>query len=102
MRSRTRTRLGMLATCLLGIAWLAGGCAPQQPLTVWGYSDWYRKGAPGMMGTFESQRKACLEQAGIADPGSVEPNSPVEWRFVQCMNAAQWCTSAYNCEKPAD
>ena len=79
---------------------LALACASQTPLTEWGYSSWFRRGAPGEMGTFERQREACLKQADIQDAATVVRNSPAEDRFMACMNAADWCTAVYHCQKP--
>jgi hypothetical protein len=78
----------------------AAGCAPRQPITAWGYSSWYRQGG-GEMGAFESQRRVCLERIGSgADPAAVRPDSPEENRFLECMNAAGWCTESFACQKP--
>ncbi len=79
---------------------VVAACASSTPLTEWGYSDWFRRGAPGEMGAFEQQRDACLKQAAIPDPATVVRNSPAENHFIACMNAADWCTAVYHCEKP--
>lgn len=77
------------------------GCAPRQAATTWAYSHWYEKFGAGSMGAFEEQQKSCLEQIGVAgDPASVQPGSPPENAFIECMNRGNWCTQAYNCNKP--
>jgi hypothetical protein len=82
------------------LSMVAGGCAGRSAVTTWGYSHWYREGGGGM-GSFESQRRRCLEEAGITkDPASVAPDSAVEDAFIACMNGAGWCTSDFNCSKP--
>lgn len=88
-----------LATCVLATAAISIACT-QTSTTTFGYSSWFREGAPGERGAFESQRSQCLEQAGIADPNGVVPGSPEENRFLSCMNDAEWCTSEYSCRKP--
>jgi hypothetical protein len=42
-----------------------------------------------------------LDQIGASsDPASVVPNSPEESAFLECMNAADWCTDLHACNKP--
>lgn len=79
----------------------AFGCAARQPVTTWGYSHWYQRDGAGSMGVFEQHQKACLEQVGVAgDAPGVAPESREENEFVECMNAAGWCTEQFECSKP--
>lgn len=91
-----------MAKCLLWsmVLLCASGCAPRQAATTWGYSHWYEQGG-GSLGEFEQQQRSCLAQIGAAtDAASITPNSPQEDSFIECMNAAGWCTNAFGCNKP--
>lgn len=94
-----RSVLRGTAAAALFAAWFAWGCATPKPITTWWYSDWTSKVGAGK-GAFEDARNACLAKLGISDPAAVESNSPEETRFLECMNAANWCTNAYGCNKP--
>jgi hypothetical protein len=37
---------------------------------------------------------------GITDPAQIAVDSSQETGFIQCMNAAGWCTQLWNCNKP--
>ena len=89
-----RSRLALSAASLL----LA--CASSAPITTWPYSSWVEKYGAGSLGDFKRVREGCLAQLGIAEPASVAQDSPTEDQFLQCMNAAGWCTERYGCEKP--
>ena len=89
-----------LLACTIA-TFLAIACAPRQAATTWGYSHWYRQSGVNELGPFEAQQKRCLEQiAASADPASVQPGSQDEDSFVNCMNAADWCTQAWHCSPP--
>jgi hypothetical protein len=91
----------IVASSVLVCAGLAiASCAPRTAATTWPWSDWYREGGGGEMGPFEQQRRACLTQVGISEPGAVAPDSSAENAYIICMNAAGWCTENFNCEKP--
>jgi hypothetical protein len=85
---------------LCTFALLLLSCAPRSAITTWGWSSWVRQGGGGEMGAFETQRQQCLEQAGVSDPASVQPDSSAETRYLECMNGAGWCTTDFGCEKP--
>jgi hypothetical protein len=91
---------GAASAALLSLLLLCG-CA-RTVATTWGFSSWYRQGAGslGFGGAFETQRDTCLSQAGISDPAGVAVDSPQETAFIECMNAAGWCTEMWDCEKP--
>ena len=93
-------RMGLL--CAIA-TFVAAGCAPRQAATTWGYSHWVEKFGAGDMGEFEKAQRACLQQVGAsADPASVAPDSAEEDGFIACMNAADWCTMVYHCQKPGE
>jgi hypothetical protein len=75
-------------------------CASRTAVTTWYYSSWFLESGGGSLGTFQAARSSCLEQAGIDDPAAVKPNGPEEVHFIECMNAAGWCTNAFHCDKP--
>jgi hypothetical protein len=52
------------------------------------------------MGAFHRQRDKCLEEAGVANPESVVPDTPEEDGFIRWMNGADWCTGVFHCQKP--
>jgi hypothetical protein len=84
---------------LLGVLLLCA-CA-RSSATTWGYSSWYRNGgADGFMGAFEMQRNTCLSELQVQDTASIQPDSPQETQFIECMNAAGWCTQMWDCNKP--
>jgi len=70
--------------------------------TTWGWSSWYRQGGGGLgFGQeFENQRSTCLSQMNITDPAHVAVDSSQETGFIECMNAAGWCTQLWSCNKP--
>lgn len=86
---------------LVGLSSLAllAACA-RTSATTWGWSSWYRRGGFGDMGAFEAQRSTCLAQLGTSDPASIQPQSPQETQFIQCMNGSGWCTQLWDCNKP--
>jgi hypothetical protein len=93
-------RIAVRVACALALAALCA-CA-RTSATTWGFSSWYRQGA-GSLGfgqAFENQRNTCLSEMGITDPAQVAVDSPQETGFLQCMNAAGWCTQLWNCNKP--
>jgi hypothetical protein len=84
---------------LLGIA-LACACA-RTSATTWGWSSWYRAGgALGDLAAFQAQRSTCLSQLQVSDEAAIQPDSPQETQFLECMNASGWCTQLWSCEKP--
>jgi hypothetical protein len=85
--------------CAVAIA-SASACAARTAVTTWGWSSWVREGGGGEMGAFDAQRRQCLEQVGVTDPARVQPDSVTEDQFLQCMNGAGWCTTAFGCRKP--
>jgi hypothetical protein len=87
-----------VAACL---ALFALACTPTVA-TTWGYSSWYRRGSPGAgdMGAFEAQRNTCLSELQVPDPAALAPRSREERQFLQCMNAAGWCTQMWDCDSP--
>jgi len=92
------SRLALSCSILILVA---GACAARMAATTWGYSHWHQRLGGGSMGEFEEHQKRCLEQIGVGgDPASVEPDSPQEDAFLECMNAAHWCTNEFNCDKP--
>lgn len=94
-------RSGLLLALVLAPALALAACATRHAVTTWGYSHWYDEFGGGSMGSFEKAQKQCLEQAGAAaDPAAVAPDSAEENAFIECMNGAHWCTSAYHCAKP--
>lgn len=89
------TLLG-LAVCLLSVGWT--GCAGStRALTEYGYSSWRSRAGINSKGEFERARGECLEQHGIADPASVERDSPAERRFAKCMRVKGWCSNNGSC-----
>ncbi|MDJ0850014.1 MAG: hypothetical protein QNK04_16715 [Myxococcota bacterium] len=78
---------------------LAAACAPRTSTTTWGASSWSSKSGGGGKVGLKRARSKCLEQAGIADAESVEPNSAEENRFLRCMNSTGWCTYTFKCGK---
>ena len=75
-------------------------CVTRSPATTWGWSSWYLRGGFGDEDMFKGQRDTCLSQMDVKDPVSITLDSPAENGFVQCMNAAGWCTQLWNCNKP--
>jgi hypothetical protein len=94
MSSRRAFAVGLAALVL-------AACGPRQPLTTWGYSSWFEKGTGGSLGGFKRQQRRCLAAVGLDAPEAVAAESPEEKRFLRCMNAAGWCTHAWDCKKPA-
>jgi hypothetical protein len=95
------TQLGK--ACILGlvVTVVAPACAPRHAATTWPYSRWYERYGAGELGGFEADQRRCLQKVGAGDnPASVTPNSPEEDAFLECMNAANWCTDAFHCNKP--
>lgn len=90
----------MRVLALLAAALFLGACAPRSAITGWPWSDWYRVGGGGEMGSFEHQRQACLEQHGVSDPSAVTADSAAETDYIVCMNGSGWCTTAFGCQKP--
>jgi hypothetical protein len=86
---------------LLSVAFfvLALACAATTPATSWYDSSWYSKSTTGSLGGFEEAQAACLDQGGVTDPAAVEPGSSAETDFIACMNARDWCTNAYQCNR---
>jgi len=93
-------RIAVSIACALALAALCA-CA-RTSATTWGWSSWYRQGGGGLgFGqAFENQRNTCLSQQGISDPTQVVVDSPQETGFIECMNAAGWCTQLWSCNKP--
>ena len=88
------------ASCLALLALAAGfGCA-RTVATTWGYSSWYLRDGFGDMGMFENQRNTCLSQLQVPDPAALAPGSTGETQFIQCMNAANWCSQMWDCNAP--
>jgi hypothetical protein len=74
------------------------GCATTTPATEWYYSSWIAKdGMPAEI-NFDQSRKACLAQGDITDPAAVAVGGDQERRFLECMDAAGWCTAAHGCD----
>ena len=86
-----------LAGCLALVALFA--CA-QTVATTWGYSSWYQRAGAGDMRMFENQRNTCLSQLQVPDPAALAPGGREELQFLQCMNAAGWCTQMWDCNRP--
>jgi hypothetical protein len=86
---------------LLGVAFIvfAFACAAKTPVTTWYYSSWYSQSMTASLGGFEKAQAACLAEGGITDPAAVEPGSSAENAFIACLNARQWCTNAYHCNR---
>ena len=93
-------QIAVSIACSLALA-AVFACA-RTSATTWGWSSWYRQGGGGLgFGqAFENQRNTCLSQMDITDPAQVAVDSPQETGFIQCMNAAGWCTQLWNCNKP--
>ena len=78
---------------------LSVSCAPRQPATTWGYSEWYQQSGVSMKGAFEEHQKQCLAKLGAGvDPANVVPGSPEERSYLDCMNGTGWCTNAFRCQ----
>ena len=91
-------RMRFIVAALAG-ALLFAGCA-SGPITTWPYSSWYSEAGQNSMGDFEERRDQCLRQVGAnLQPARVPKNSGQENNFVICMNAGEWCTQAYKCDK---
>ena len=89
----------IFAVCLALTACLAAGGCARTVATTWGYSSWYRQFSPGAgdMGAFEIQRNTCLSELQVPDPAALAPGGREERQFLQCMNAAGWCTQMWDC-----
>ena len=80
-------------------ALLLAGCA-SGPITTWPYSSWYSESGADSMGGFKARRDGCLAQVGAnLQPARVPKGSGQENNFLICMNAGDWCTQAFNCQK---
>jgi hypothetical protein len=90
--------MNKLAAAFLVVLALAA-CA-RTVATTWGYSSWYLREGFGDMGMFESQRNTCLSQLQVPDPDGLAPGSRQETQFIQCMNAAGWCSQMWDCNAP--
>ena len=92
-----KTRYAQL--CAVASLLLLGGCT-RTVATTWGWSSWYRRDGAGAQSTFQTQRSSCLSEVGVPDPAKILPDSPQETQYIQCMNAAGWCTQLWHCNKP--
>ena len=80
-------------------ALLLAGCA-SGPITTWPYSSWYNESGADSMGGFKARRAECLSEVGAnLQPSRVPKGSGQENNFLICMNAGDWCTQAFNCQK---
>jgi hypothetical protein len=79
---------------------LAIACATPTAMTTWGYSSWMERYGGGERGGFEKARAQCLEKTNISQAANIASGSPEETAFLACMNAANWCTNRWGCNKP--
>ena len=85
----------------LALLALAGASACARTVaTTWGYSSWYLRNGFGDLRMFEIQRNTCLSELQVPDPSALAPGSPSETQFIQCMNAAGWCSQMWDCNAP--
>jgi hypothetical protein len=87
-----------LILTVLGIAAVLLGCAAKAPVTDWYYSSWVSKDGAASKASFEEARTTCLAQSGVRDPAAVPIGGETEQEFIECMDAARWCTAARGCD----
>ncbi|MGI9591703.1 MAG: hypothetical protein ACR2P8_10080, partial [Myxococcota bacterium] len=64
----------------------------------WYYSSWISMDGVATEASFDEARATCLARSGVSEPAAVEPGSDKEREFIECMEAARWCTAAQGCE----